>query len=90
MTERDENRLRKLMALALDVRGNKAECEAAGVKALNMAREAKLNGGELARVLNPAALPERDPVADAMAEGCRDAVNDLFAELLKPRRRRRT
>lgn len=43
MNLKEQDKVRKLMALALDARGNGAECEAAGAKAISIARAAKLD-----------------------------------------------
>ena len=87
-----KDKIRKLFALALDVRGEAAEADSAGLKALQMARSFKVTLGELALVIGEPVEVEiesepvfADPLGDAIRHGVQSAIENLFGQFNRRR-----
>ena len=85
MSAKDQTKVLKLLAIALDKRGNQAECAAAGAKALALCREDTMSLHDLGLLLGssvrPEFVPEPEPTAfEIMAQRAAErAVNRIFS-----------
>ena len=93
LTPKDAEKIKKLMALALDGRGNAKESDAAGLKAIRMMRSAAVGTGYLGSILwesEPATpMPKASAFDDSLRRGMEAAAQSFMGEIFSGLGRRR-
>ncbi len=88
LTAKEASKIRKLLALALDARGEAGEADSAAVKALELCRLKRLSEQDLADLLDtrPKEIVREqadDPIGAAIARGMEAAVEAFAGGFVK-------